>query len=155
MEASAYVLLGIMEMWGSCEERLQVAILHFKKARAIFNLVGITDMAKQMESKISVCTTIGPVAHNDSGASTSIFCRRTCGAWSSYICRRTCGASTVLVAGVHVGLSTSIICRRTLGASTSNICRPTCGASTPTTTWGWGTTRVGTTQTWWSSSGML
>jgi hypothetical protein len=71
LEASAYVLLGMMEKWGSCEEsRVQEAILHFKKARAILNLVGITDMAKQMESKISVCTTIGPVARG--GASSSI-----------------------------------------------------------------------------------
>jgi hypothetical protein len=47
------------------EGRFQNAMVHFKKARAILNLVGMEDAAKQMERKISLCTIMDPVAHNE------------------------------------------------------------------------------------------
>jgi len=46
-----HIANGFMSLCG-----IQDAMVHFKKARAIFNLVGIKDEAKQMECKISLCT---------------------------------------------------------------------------------------------------
>jgi hypothetical protein len=38
------------------EEGFKILIMHWKKARAIYNLVGMKDNAHQMDTKISLCT---------------------------------------------------------------------------------------------------
>ena len=60
--AFGYKHLGFIILRRSNEafhiERMKIAVTHFKKARAIFNLVGFNDDAKQMEEQISLFTNI-------------------------------------------------------------------------------------------------
>jgi len=55
-EAFGYYALGAMAQCDKSKEGFKIAITHFKKARAIYNLVGLTDEAKQMENRIVVAT---------------------------------------------------------------------------------------------------
>ena len=56
METFGYEALGAMAQCEKSKEGFNIAITHFKKARAIYNLVGLTDDAKQMENSIVVAT---------------------------------------------------------------------------------------------------
>jgi len=55
-EAFTYTYLGSELVWDSSEEGFKVMITHFKKARAIYNLVGMPEMAKEMDTAVSVLT---------------------------------------------------------------------------------------------------
>ena len=55
-ETFGYDAMGTMAQCYNSKEGFKIAITHFKKARAIYNLLGMTDEAKQMESKIAVAT---------------------------------------------------------------------------------------------------
>ena len=55
-EAFVYKQLGGMFLRDSSEEGFKIMITYFKKARAIYNLVGIKDNVEDMDTIISVCT---------------------------------------------------------------------------------------------------
>jgi hypothetical protein len=71
-EAYSYVQLGGMSLYASSEENQQLAITHFKKARAIFTLVGMTDKAKQMEGQIKMSEIQVKDAANEQKESTGV-----------------------------------------------------------------------------------
>ena len=55
-EAFAYSQLGGMLMLDSSEEGFKIMITHYKKARDIYNLVGMKDKANHLDTVISVLT---------------------------------------------------------------------------------------------------
>jgi len=55
-EAYAYGQLGAMLKSDSSEEGFKIMVTHYKKARAICNLVGMKDSAQRMDTEISVLT---------------------------------------------------------------------------------------------------
>ena len=67
-EAYAHEQLGTMLRNVTDKEGFNVKIMHWKKARAIFNLVGMTDTANEMDTIISWCTSKTQAA-NDGEAS--------------------------------------------------------------------------------------
>lgn len=71
-EAYSYVQLGGMSLYVSSEENQQLAITHFKKAHAIFTLVGMTDKAKQMEGQIKMSEMQVKDAANEQKESTGV-----------------------------------------------------------------------------------
>jgi hypothetical protein len=71
-EAYAHEQLGAMFFRDSFEEDFSAMITNFKKARAIYNLVGMNDDAQQMDTFISLCTdSPNKQAANDGDASSS------------------------------------------------------------------------------------
>jgi hypothetical protein len=53
-EASAYEHLGNMLLGDTSEDSIEIMLMHWKKARAIYNLVGKKDDAQQIDTIISV-----------------------------------------------------------------------------------------------------
>jgi len=77
-EGIAHHSLGMM-LWGeSSEENMKTMIMHLKKARAIYNLVGMTDKAKHLDTMISVHTA-KKQTENDQNLSTNVAAELTSG----------------------------------------------------------------------------
>jgi len=71
-EAYAYLKLGVLLlMWDSSEEEFKTMITHYKKARAIYNLVDMKDKAEQMDTLISLCSIEKQAANNKDASSTT------------------------------------------------------------------------------------
>jgi hypothetical protein len=65
VEASNFMITNVGEI--SMNVGIQNAMVHLKKARAIYNLLGMEDAAKQMECKISVIDSAIEAAANNDG----------------------------------------------------------------------------------------
>jgi hypothetical protein len=70
-EAFAYNMLGGLWLSDTSDEGKKVAIGHYKKARAICNLVGMTDKAKHLDTMISLHTA-KKQTENDQNLSTNV-----------------------------------------------------------------------------------
>ena len=71
-EAYAYAELGTLLISDTSEEGFKIAITHYKKVRAIYNLVGMKDSAQQMDTIISMQTANKQAVNNEDAPSATI-----------------------------------------------------------------------------------